>query len=62
MSDARTPNTKLIEFIDGWLDENGWRLDERTADFALDVRLIASGTVLDPVPDAPDWVAELAGV
>jgi len=62
MSDASKPNTTLIEFIDTWLDENGWRLDERTTDFALDVRLLAAGGSLDPVPDAPEWVAELAAV
>ena len=30
----------IIDFIDHWLDENGWRTDSRVADFALDVRLM----------------------
>ncbi len=30
----------IIQFIDRWLDENGWRTDTRAADLALDVRLM----------------------
>ncbi len=30
----------IIQFIDNWLDENGWKADSRVADFALDVRLM----------------------
>ena len=62
MSDATTVNAEMIEYIDSWLDENGWRLDQRALDFALDVRLIASGISYQPVPDTPDWVASMAGV
>ena len=30
----------IIEYVDQWLTENGWRLDSRIHDFALDVRLM----------------------
>jgi hypothetical protein len=61
MNDAATMNAELIEYIDAWLDDNSWRLDERTLDFALDVRLMAGGLSFEPVPDAPEWVASMAG-
>lgn len=35
----------VVEFIDEWLAEHGWRLDDRVLDFALDVR-----TMLDEEP------------
>lgn len=31
---------EIIEFVDDWLNENGWRADSRTQDFALDLRLM----------------------
>ena len=31
---------QIIEYIDQWLTENGWRLESRIHDFALDVRLM----------------------
>ena len=39
----QTEREELIRFIDGWLEENQWRLDQHTMDFALDVRLLAAG-------------------
>ncbi len=62
MNDAATMNAELIHYIDTWLEENAWRLDERTVDFALDVRLMATGVSYDPIPEASEWVASLAGV
>ncbi len=41
MSDTTT-HSELILFIDYWLAENEWRLDQATLDFALDVRLLAA--------------------
>lgn len=29
---------RIIEHIDEWLDQNGWRLAESEIDFALDIR------------------------
>lgn len=55
-------NAALIDFIDTWLEEHSWRLDERTLDFALDVRLLAAGACYEDVPDASEWVATLAAV
>jgi hypothetical protein len=62
MNDAATTNAELIEYIDAWLDDNSWRLDRRTLDFALDVRLMAGGITFEPIPDAPEWVASMADV
>ena len=42
MTDTKTPHSELIRFIDYWLAENEWRLDQATLDFALDVRLLAA--------------------
>lgn len=42
MTDTNTTHTELIRFIDYWLAENEWRLDQTTLDFALDVRLLAA--------------------
>ena len=41
MTDTTT-HSKLILFIDYWLADNEWRLDQATLDFALDVRLLAA--------------------
>ena len=60
MTDTATMNAELIEYIDTWLDDNAWRLDQRTLDFALDVRNIASGVSYEPIPDADEWVASMA--
>jgi hypothetical protein len=30
----------IIEFVDEWLTEHGWRADARMQDFALDLRLM----------------------
>ena len=46
MSDTSVINRELVEFIDEWLVTNEWRLDQTTLDFALDVRLLASGVSL----------------
>ena len=62
MSEQATLNAELIDYIDSWLDENAWRLDQRTLDFALDVRNMATGMTYEPIPDAPEWVASMAGV
>lgn len=62
MSDPATVNAEMIEYIDSWLEENAWRLDQRTLNFALDIRLMATGMSYEPVPDTPEWVASLAGV
>lgn len=35
----------VVGFIDEWLAEHGWRLDDRVLDFALDVR-----AMLDEAP------------
>ena len=35
----------VVGFIDEWLAEHGWRLDDRALDFALDVR-----AMLDEAP------------
>ena len=42
MTDTKTTHSRLILFIDYWLAENEWRLDQTTLDFALDVRLLAA--------------------
>lgn len=42
MPDTKTTHSELILFIDYWLAENEWRLDQATLDFALDVRLLAA--------------------
>ena len=42
MTQTETQRNELIRFIDGWLEENQWRLDQQTLDFALDVRLLAA--------------------
>ena len=42
MPDTNTTHSELILFIDYWLAENEWRLDQATLDFALDVRLLAA--------------------
>ena len=60
MSDAATVNAELIEYIDTWLDENAWHLDQRTVDFALDIRNMAAGMSYEPIPDAEEWVASMA--
>ena len=59
MSHPAQLNADLIEYIDSWIDENAWRLDDRIIDFALDVRLMAAGT---SVPETPQPVATMAGV
>lgn len=59
MSHLTRPNAELIEYVDAWIEENAWRLDDRLIDFALDVRLMAAGT---PVLDTPQPVATMAGV
>lgn len=61
MKDMGT-NAALIEFIDTWLDEHAWRLDERTLDFVLDARLLAAGEHYEEAPAATEWVASLAAV
>ncbi len=61
MSQPATPNTELVEYIDEWIDENAWRLDERIIDFALDVRFMASGKSSAPV-ETPEPVTTMAGV
>ena len=45
-------NTDLTSYIDAWLDEHAWHLDQRVLDFALDVRLIAAGETLVEAPEA----------
>jgi hypothetical protein len=42
MNHTEIQHSELIRFIDGWLEENEWRLDQPTLDFALDVRLLAA--------------------
>jgi hypothetical protein len=42
MTDIKQAHSELIRFIDYWLAENEWRLDQTTLDFALDVRLLAA--------------------
>lgn len=42
MTQTETQHSELVRFIDGWLEENEWRLDQQTLDFALDVRLLAA--------------------
>jgi hypothetical protein len=42
MTHTENQRNELIRFIDGWLEENEWRLDQQTLDFALDVRLLAA--------------------
>ena len=59
MSHPATPNAELIEYIDAWIEENAWRLDDRLIDFALDVRLMAAGT---SIAEAPQPVSTMAGV
>jgi hypothetical protein len=51
MSDTETATTDLIQFVDRWLEENDWRLDQHTIDFALDVRLLAA-TQRERIPSA----------
>jgi hypothetical protein len=46
MTDTSLTNRELVEFIDEWLVVNEWRLDQTTLDFALDVRLLATGSSL----------------
>ena len=43
MNNAEKRHNELIRFIDGWLENNEWRLDQHTLDFALDMRLLAAG-------------------
>jgi hypothetical protein len=62
MTETATANAELIEFIDAWLEDNGWHLDRRTLDFALDVRLLAGGVTFEQIPDTPESVGAMAGV
>lgn len=50
-ADRQSETDTVVGFIDEWLAEHGWRLDDRVLDFALDVR-----TMLDEV----DELAETA--
>ena len=36
-------NQQIINLIDEWLEQNHWRLEQHTLDFALDVRNLAAG-------------------
>jgi hypothetical protein len=62
MTDSANTSAELIEFIDAWLEDNGWHVDQRTLDFALDVRLLATGVTFEQVPDTPESVTAMAGV
>ena len=45
-TETQTGDTEIVVgFIDEWLAEHGWRLDDRVLDFALDVR-----AMLDEAP------------
>ena len=45
-TESQTGDTEIVVgFIDEWLAEHGWRLDDRVLDFALDVR-----AMLDEAP------------
>lgn len=38
----RTTTEDILRFIDGWLDDNAWKIEGTMIDFALDVRRLVA--------------------
>ncbi len=49
---------RIIAHIDAWLNEHGWRLDDRGIDFALDVRRLVDQLGENDRGPEPVWTRE----